>query len=123
MQGRRYISQRLRLNLLRAADAIETQRSLLKASAFLGISQPALTKSLQELEDILQIRLFDRHSRGVRPTEAGFLFVRSARRVLAELNRLDEDLDRLASPSAGTAAIGALPVAAAGVMPGALTRL
>ena len=123
MPARRYISQKLRLSLLRAADAIETQRSLLKASAFLSVSQPALTKSLQELEDILQLRLFERHSRGVRPTEAGIVFIRSARRILAELNRLDEELDRLAGPTGGTAALGALPVAAAGVLPGVLTRL
>jgi LysR family transcriptional regulator, pca operon transcriptional activator len=123
MPAKRYISQKLRLNLLRAADAIETQRSILKASAFLGISQPALTKSLQELEDILQLRLFERHPRGVRPTEAGIVFIRSARRMLAELKRLDEELDQVSRPMGGTAALGALPVAAAGVLPGALTRL
>ncbi|MBV8591787.1 MAG: LysR family transcriptional regulator [Acetobacteraceae bacterium] len=123
MTARRHLSQRLRLHLLRAADAIDAQRSLLKASAFLGISQPALTKSLQELEDILQLRLFERHSRGVRPTEAGTIFISSTRRILAELNRLDEELDLLTKPGCGTAAIGALPVAAAGVLPGVLTRL
>jgi LysR family pca operon transcriptional activator len=104
-------------------DAIETYRSLLKASAALGLSQPALTKSLQELEETLQLRLFERHSRGMRPTEAGAAFVRSARRILAELHRLDEELDQLSVPGGGTVALGALPVAAAGVLPGALTRL
>jgi len=73
MTVRRYLSQRLRMNLLRAADAIETHRSLLKASAALGVSQPALSKSLLELEDVLQLQLFERHSRGMRPTEAGLL--------------------------------------------------
>ena len=68
--ARRYPDQRLRLSLLRAMDAVEAQGSLLKASVTLGISQPALTKNLQELEDILQRRLFDRHSRGVIPTAA-----------------------------------------------------
>ena len=123
MTARRYLDQRLRLNLLRAVDAIETHRSLLKASVALGISQPALTKSLHELEELLQLRLFDRHSRGVRPTEIGAVFVQSARRILAELRRLDEDLDLLSGPGGGTIALGALPVAAAGVLPGALARL
>jgi LysR family transcriptional regulator, pca operon transcriptional activator len=123
MMVRRYLSQRLRMSLLRAADAIETHRSLLKASAALGVSQPALSKNLLELEDVLQIQLFERHSRGMRPTEAGLLFIRSARRILAELNRLDEDLDQLSDPLQGTAALGALPVTAAGVLPGVLTRL
>src|SRR5215207_7763156 len=120
---RRYLDQRLRLSLLRAVDAVDAHGSLLKASAVLGVTQPALTKSLHELEDIVQVRLFDRHSRGVRPSGAGLLFVQTARRVLAELRRLDEELDRLASPGGGAVALGALPVAAAGVLPGALARL
>jgi LysR family transcriptional regulator, pca operon transcriptional activator len=123
MAARRYLDQRLRLHLLRAVDAIERHRSLLRASAALGVSQPALTKSLHELEDILQLRLFDRHPRGVYATEAGTVFVRSARRILAELRRLDEDLDLLSSPDGGALALGALPVTASGVLPGALTRL
>ena len=120
---RRFLDQRLRLPLPRAVDAVATHGSLLKASAALGISQPALTKSLHELEELLQLRLFDRHPRGARPTAAGAVFVRSARRVLAELRRLDEELDELSSPGGGTVALGALPVAAAGVLPGALARL
>jgi LysR family pca operon transcriptional activator len=123
MTTRRYLDQRLRLHLLRAVDAIETHRSLLKASAGLGLSQPALSKSLQELEETLQLRLFDRHPRGVTPTEAGSVVVSSARRILAELRRLDEELDLLSRPDGGTVALGALPVAAAGVLPGTLTRL
>ena len=104
-------------------DAIEAHQSLLKASAALGLSQPALTKSLQELEETLQFRLFERHARGVRPTEAGAVFVRAARRILAELRRLDEELDLLSTPGGGAVALGVLPVAAAGVLPGALARL
>jgi LysR family pca operon transcriptional activator len=123
MTVRRYLDQRLRLHLLRAADAIETNGSLIKAAAALGVSQPALTKSLHELEDIVQLKLFDRHPRGVRPTEAGSVFVLCARRILAELRRLDESLDRLSSSEEGPVVLGALPVAAAGVLPGVLTRL
>jgi LysR family pca operon transcriptional activator len=119
----RYLDQRLKLSHLRVVDAVATHGSLLRASTALGISQPALTKSLHELEDVLQTRLFDRHPRGVRPNAAGTVFVRSARRVLAELRRLDEELDELSSPGGGTVALGALPVAAAGVLPGALARL
>ena len=123
MTVRRHLDQRLRLHLLRAVDAIERHRSLLKASVALGLTQPALTKGLHELEDILQTSLFERHSRGVRPTEAGMVIVRSARRILAELHRIDEDLDLLSSPGGGTVTLGALPVAAAGVLPGVLTSL
>lgn len=120
---RRFLDQRLKLHLLRVADALETHRSLLKASAVLGIGQPALTRSLQELEALTGERLFDRHPRGVRPTAAGLVMVRLARRILAETRRAEEELDRLASPGTGSVAVGALPVAAVGVLPGALIRL
>jgi LysR family pca operon transcriptional activator len=120
---RRYLDQRLRLSLLRVVDAVEVQGSLLKASAALGISQPALTKNLQELEDILQIRLFDRHPRGVLPTAGGRVFIRAARRILADIHRLEEELDQLADPNCGTVALGALPVTANGLLPGVLVRL
>ena len=123
MRRSRHLDRRLKLHLLRAVDAIGAQRSLLKAGAMLGVTQPALSKSLQELEDILDLRLFERHARGVRPNAAGEAVVDAARRVLAELRRLDEELDRLSSPTGGVVAIGALPVAAAGVLPGALSRL
>lgn len=120
---RRFLDQRLKLPLLRVADALEAHGSLLKASSALGVGQPALTRSLQELEEIAGTRLFERHARGVRPTEAGRVMIRAARRVLAELRRADAELDLVGSPEGGSVAIGVLPVAAVGVLPGALIRL
>lgn len=120
---KRYLDQRLRLQLLRVIDALEIHGSLLKASAAIGISQPALTKSLKDLEDLVGTRLFDRHPRGVTPTESGMVLVRSGRRILAELRRTEEDLDHLANPYGGIAAIGALPVAAASLTPIIVSRL
>lgn len=122
MTTHRYLDQRLRLPLLRLVDAVAAHGSLLKAAAALGLSQPALSKGLHELEELLQVRLFERHARGMRPTPAGIVLVRSARRVLAELRRLDEELDELVG-AGGTVALGALPVTAVGVLPGALVRL
>jgi LysR family pca operon transcriptional activator len=59
----------------------------------------------------------------MKPTEAGRVFIASARRVLAELRRLDEALDQIGSPNGGVLALGALPVTAAGLLPGVLARL
>ncbi|KMO28662.1 hypothetical protein VQ02_31210 [Methylobacterium variabile] len=56
--------------------------------------QPALTKSLHEIEATVRTRLFDRHARGVRPMETGMVLVRAARRILAEVRSLDGKLDR-----------------------------
>ncbi|PWC32838.1 LysR substrate-binding domain-containing protein [Azospirillum sp. TSO35-2] len=123
MSTRRFLDQRLKLQMLRIADAIEAEGSILKAAAKLNLSQPALTKSLKEIEDIVGTRLFDRHTRGVCITEAGTTLVAAGRRILAEVHRLEEDLAILAKPDAGIVAVGALPVAAVGIIPGALAHL
>ena len=120
---KRHLDQRLRLQLLRVIDALETNGSLLKASAALGVTQPALTGNLKDIEELVGTRIFDRHARGVRPTEAGMVLIRSARRILAEIRRTEEDLDLLTNPYGGIAAIGALPVAASGLAPMVITKL
>jgi LysR family pca operon transcriptional activator len=119
----RHLDQRLRLQHLRAVDAIATQGSLLKAAAALGLTQPALSKALHEAEDISAAKLFDRHPRGVTPTRAGAALIETARRVMAEIRRLDETLDIVGHPGRGALSLGVLPVAASGVLPGALTRM
>ncbi|MGG5818543.1 LysR substrate-binding domain-containing protein [Falsiroseomonas sp. HW251] len=120
---RRWLDRRLKLSLLRLADALDTHGSLLKAGAALGLSQPALSRSLRELEDIAGAPLFERHARGVRPTEAGVVVIRLARRLLAELRRAEEELDAVGAADGGSVAVGVLPVASVGVLPGALIRL
>lgn len=117
---RRHLDRRLKLHWLRVIEAVEAQGSLLRASVTLGLGQPALTRSLQEAEQVIGAKLFTRHARGVRPTEAGRVITSLARRLLAELHRAEEALDHLAGAQV---AIGVLPVAAVGVLPGALIRL
>lgn len=119
----RHLDQRLKLRLLRAVEAIGAQRSILKASAALGIAQPALSRSLAEAEDVAGLPLFERHARGVRPTAAGVAVIATARQIMAELRRLDAELDGLAVAASGTLTLGVLPVAAAGMLPGVMARL
>lgn len=120
---RRHLDHRLKLRHFRAIDAVASHRSLVRASAALGLSQPALTRALQDSEAALETKLFERHARGVTPTVAGEAVWASARRILAEIGRLEDELDRLGSASAGTVALGALPVAAVGLLPAVLAAL
>ncbi len=119
----RHLEQRLKLRHLRAIDAVALHRSLVRASVAIGLSQPALSRALQECEAALEIKLFERHARGVTPTEAGEAVWASARRILAEISRLEEELDRQGSASDGVIALGALPVAAVGLLPSVLAGL
>lgn len=62
--------------------------SFTAAAEQLHIAQPALSVQMRNLEDELGVQLLLRHSRGVRVTEAGQIFLDSARRILAEVNSL-----------------------------------
>lgn len=88
-----------------------------KAAHALGMSQPSATQALTQLEALLDLRLFDRHARGVRLTQAGALLMPTIERVLGALASLGQEavtvqqgadgLVRMAGISAATAGIAA----------------
>lgn len=119
----RHLDHRFKLRQLRIANAIDSQGSITAASRLLGLSQPALTKSLHELESAVGLQLYVRHPRGVEPTAAGQAVIRSARHILAELRRLDEELDSLSAPGARRISVGTNSAAAASVLPHILVQL
>ena len=59
------------LRSLGHAQALAEHASFARAAKVLHITQPALSRSIQELERRVGVRLFDRARRGVEPTEAG----------------------------------------------------
>lgn len=119
---KRHLQHRLKFRHLRVIDAIVSHESILQAAKALGLSQPALTKSLHEIEEVIGARLFERHPRGVTPNPHGLAIAESARRILVEVNRLEDALEVLDGGDGGAVVVGALPVTAAGLLPGALAR-
>jgi LysR family pca operon transcriptional activator len=119
----RYLDQRLKLRHFRIIEAVSQHSSLLRASAALSLAQPALTRSIHEIEEILGFRLYERHAKGVRETRFGEALAYTAKNILQELKQLDETLDRLTRDSSVIVNVGVLPVAAVGVMPGVVARL
>lgn len=119
----RYLDRRLKLRHLRVIKAVSENPSFVKAAKSLCITQPALTRSLQEIEDILGVRLFERNAKGVTENQFGHILSKSANRILSELDRVEEEMNQLLFDVSGTVVVGALPVAAAGILPGALARL
>jgi DNA-binding transcriptional LysR family regulator len=63
---------------------LDTHRHLGRAAEAMNISQPAATKLLQQLEDSLGEKLFERLARGMEPTPYGEILIRYARRVLSD---------------------------------------
>lgn len=118
-----YLEQRIKIRHLRVIDALDRHKSLLKASRTLNVTQPALTRALQEIEDIVGAEIFERHARGVRPNVVGEVLVETARAVLGQLRRAQDSLEGLAQNNASTITVGALPVAASGLLPAVLSGL
>ena len=108
---------------LRNALAVIERGSIGKAAEWLRISQPALTKSIRRLEDGLQVKLFERNSRGMQPTVYGECLRSHARAVNASLDQLRADLQALKSGAQGIVEVGAPPIVAPEVFPRAIAKL
>lgn len=78
---------------------IERTRSISQAAENLFLGQPNLSRILHDLEDSLGFRIFERTSRGVRPTERGAIFLKHARNVLREMDFIEALGPRNAVPN------------------------
>ncbi|WP_275466736.1 LysR family transcriptional regulator [Streptomyces noursei] len=114
---------RLKLRQLVLAVAIEEHGSVLRAAEHLRLAQPAVTRSLRELEGILGVELFLRGPRGVTPTLFGTAFTEHARSVLAELRRAGERISGLADGAVGTVTVGTLVAGSNVLLPRAIAAL
>jgi LysR family transcriptional regulator of abg operon len=91
----------MKLNHLRDVLAVAERGSLRAAARHLGVAQPALTRSIQELERELGVPLFERRPTGVTVTDMGALFVRRANAVRSELQRAREEIDQIRGKTHG----------------------
>jgi len=84
-------------------------RSFSKAAAYLHVAQPALGLQIRKLEEELGVKLLNRHSRGVIPTEAGLLLRDHAQIILRQIDRAKLSVGDLAGPPRGRIAVGLTP--------------
>ena len=110
----------MKLNTLRDFLAVADRGSLRAAARELGLSQPAMTRSIQELEKELGVVLFERQAKGVVLTEMGQLFLRRARSVRSELQRAQDELAQMRGAMFGNLRIGLSSVAHMALLPYAL---
>ncbi len=96
----------MKLHHLRDFVAIAENRSIRGASRSLGLTQPALTRSLRELEAELGTPLLERHARGVVVTTIGEAFLRRAHAALEEIRRAQEEVEQMQGRQTGSVAVG-----------------
>jgi LysR family transcriptional regulator of abg operon len=96
----------MKLHHFRDVVAIAEQGSLRAAARSMRIAQPALTRSLSQLEQELGAPLFERRARGMILTPIGQAFVRRASAVLNEVSRARDEVEQLRGGSGGSVAVG-----------------
>ena len=107
----------MRLQSIEQFIAVVDAGSIRGAARQLNMSQPALTRALQQLEEELGVQLMDRSGRGVTPTAAGSAFLSRARVAEAELRKAFEDARRAVDDGTRLLALGLSPVGASLLLP------
>ncbi|MEU5840274.1 LysR substrate-binding domain-containing protein [Rhodococcus sp. NPDC047139] len=114
---------RIRLRHLRCFVVVAREGQVGRAAELLHLSQPAVTKTLNELEALAGRKLLDRGRHGARLTAAGQRFLRYAQDVTTSLDAAEAALAGAGEPAPAPLRIGALPTVAGAVVPAALTGL
>ncbi len=117
------LRSRLKTRQLALLVHLDDERCVQRAAAATGMTQPAASKLLREIEVALDVKLFERHARGVIPTWYGEILVRHARLALAEIGLAHEEIAALKSGQSGKAAIGTVLNPGTNLIPMAVARV
>ncbi len=102
--------------------AVHDFRSVQRAAYYLSVSQPAVSYSIRLLERDLGIELFSRMPKGMIATPAGITFSVTARRILAEMSKMFDDVQSAQGVSTGLVCVGGLAYSRSAVLPEAIKR-
>jgi LysR family pca operon transcriptional activator len=114
------VENRIKFRHLQTFLEVARQRSVGRAADVLHVSQPAVTKTIRELETVLEVRLFEKDGRGIRITRFGEVFLRHAGASVAAIQQGIDSVSRAQASSGPPLRIGALPTVSARIMPNAI---
>lgn len=115
------LSNRIKFRHLHTFVEVARQKSVMKASQILHVSQPAVTKTMRELEEILGVPLLERDGRGIKITRFGDVFLRHAGTALTALRQGFDSVSQEVDGSGPPIRIGALPTVSTRIMPCAMS--
>ncbi|TQS73955.1 LysR family transcriptional regulator [Rhodobacteraceae bacterium] len=117
------LTRRMKPAHLQLIQAIAASGKLQLAADVVGISQPAASRILTEMEKDAGAPLFERHPRGMVETALGAIILRHARVILAEMESLDKEVKHLMAGTAGEVRVGSVTGPASAVLVPALQQL
>jgi DNA-binding transcriptional LysR family regulator len=110
------LQARGRLRHLQVLVKLDELRHLRRTAEALGLSQPAVSQLLADLESLMGLPLFERHARGMRPSPAALLLLPLARSMLAALAQTSEVLGALHRRGEGVVRVAAITSAISGLL-------
>ncbi len=118
-----YIRANLKLRHLQLLVAMDELGSVSRVAAYLNVTQPAVSKTLAQIEDGIEVPLFERTPRGMEPTEHGACLVRHAREILGRLATARDELRDISEGRITRVSMGVLPATACVLVPRFIARL
>jgi DNA-binding transcriptional LysR family regulator len=118
-----FLRARLKTRQLLLLVAVDDYRNIHRAAEALHMTQPAASKQVKDLEDMLGVRLFERQPRGMAPTIYGEAMIRHARMALTSLALAHDDLVALKSGLSGQVEVGVVMSPAMALLPRAIVRV
>lgn len=112
-----FVRARLKTRHLLLLVALAEEGNIHRAAQVLNMTQPAASKLLKDLEDALEVSLFDRLPRGMRPTRYGDTMIRHARVALISLNQAHEELEAAKSGQIGQVNVGSITAPGLALLP------
>src|SRR5262245_5889965 len=117
------IGRRMKLHDLHVLMAVVQAGGMGKAAALLNTTQPAISRSIAQLEHAIGVRLLDRGSKGVELTAYGRAMLNRGHAAFDELRQGVRDIEFLADPTSGEVRIGTTPPLAGGFISAVIDRL
>lgn len=118
-----FLRARLKTRQLLLLIALDDHRNLQRAAEAMHLSQPAASKLLKELEDALEVALFERTPRGMTPNWYGESMIRHARMAVTNLNEAHDEISNLRAGRSGTVRMGAISAPAITLAPHAIAAV
>ncbi|MES3022170.1 MAG: LysR family transcriptional regulator [Pseudomonadota bacterium] len=118
-----FLKARLKTRQLLLLIALDDHRNIHRAADELHMTQPAASKQIKDLEDMLDVRLFDRLPRGMEPTIYGETMIRHARMALTSLSLAHDDIVALKAGLVGQVEVGVIMTPAMALLPRAIARV
>src|SRR5215510_7792543 len=117
------IGRHMKLHDLHVLMAVVQAGSMNKAAGLLNTTQPAVSKSIAELERTVGVRLLDRNAQGVEPTACGRALLDGGTAVFDDLRQAVKNIEFLSDPTAGEVRIGSSTFLAATFVSTIIKRL